>query len=982
MAREDQIYMNILADEEGLAMGAQSEARYHLSNPYGGNSGYVGYSMSKRAAEAREEGRYPKNDFKKVYDMPQATLDALVKAGVINDKEWHHTSVYGNKTTFYGWGAYGESPYMSEYYKAHKTEIDEAAKNHRDLTPFLDGFEEFEEDVDANNVYVAQLKAQAEAEREAQRREEERLFQERINEEKREREDSERKRAYVEANLPAEFVASNGVTIKPKGYGEYPAYRDGEAITSASSSNKRKAASKARAEFKVQVVTPLEESYVSQSETMYSLSTSNQSAMRYDKVNGTNVKEFFDFLRNGKVFEEGKPVLFHIANAGELLQRYGIKGKFMVGKFTFSKEHTQDEAHNLGVKEWVDVINTINTPLAITTYKGRENEYRIYTYATINGENICVGVNVSLKNQEIELANIISAYGRDINKLLGAESVNLLYPSSIKEVKQRISQVSTGPNSPLNATSSASDSKDTTSIPENQTNGGKFSLRELDAPYLDAVERGDMEAAQRMVLEAAEKAGYINDESWRMSHRAPRKDEENTNPFNTEEIVPEDFWEHPEWYTNIRHSSETRESYYAMKSAIDKYKRLIAEGKTEEAENVTITMYRGVDKTANKREASFRNGDWITPSRSYALLSAPYGKARVISQEVKLKDIWWDGNSINEWGYDDGANYGYRDTKNNRKLLDPVTYDDNGNVIPLSERFNPKKEDIRYSLVAPTNEEVTYNNFMNGTSAIFEQMVEMPARKADYISRSGSRYWYGEDERGKYVIRSSDHWSDVVRNEEDAKAFNAKPDDYNNIASCYWAIDYSKPQEFEPVNAADIRRVDYNSQRHILNIVNNDGTRTSRQGVMPRDMRPYFDAMKDGTKAEAHAYVADMVNDRFHTKPMPRVATAKAYLDDFTKWEVEPRVMQGQPKARAEFKEQIVAPLEEALRAYVNKATLGERSDADSHNSSSEGLPLESSERLSVSPLTSPKDVAKIGKNTEVTHRAAKNITELYTLGV
>lgn len=31
------------------------------------------------------------------------------------------------------------------------------------------------------------------------------------------------------------------------------------------------------------------------------------------------------------------------------------------------------------------------------------------------------------------------------------------------------------------------------------------------------------------------------------------------------------------------------------------------------------------------------------------------------------------------------------------KSADPVTYDDNGNVIPLSERFNPENEDIRYS---------------------------------------------------------------------------------------------------------------------------------------------------------------------------------------------------------------------------------------------------------------------------------------------
>lgn len=247
----------------------------------------------------------------------------------------------------------------------------------------------------------------------------------------------------------------------------------------------------------------------------YSLSSSNKSAIRYDKENGTNVKEFFDFLRNGKVFEDGKPDLFHIANAGELLQRYGIKVKFMVGRFTYSNKHTKDEAHKLDVKEWVDVINTINTPLAIASYKGGPNEYRIYTYAMLNGETICVGVNVSLKNNEIELSNIISAYGRNINKLFGPELVYLLYPKSEKELKRKISQVSTEPNSPLNATSAASVNKDTTSNAEIQINEQKFSLitPEMDASYMDAVNNGDMETAQQMVMEAAKRAGYTEEES-------------------------------------------------------------------------------------------------------------------------------------------------------------------------------------------------------------------------------------------------------------------------------------------------------------------------------------------------------------------------------------------------------------------------------------------------------------------------------------
>ena len=33
----------------------------------------------------------------------------------------------------------------------------------------------------------------------------------------------------------------------------------------------------------------------------------------------------------------------------------------------------------------------------------------------------------------------------------------------------------------------------------------------------------------------------------------------------------------------------------------------------------------------------------------------------------------------------------------NIKSADPVTYDDDGKVIPLSQRFNTKNKDIRYS---------------------------------------------------------------------------------------------------------------------------------------------------------------------------------------------------------------------------------------------------------------------------------------------
>lgn len=91
---------------------------------FGGNSGYVGYSMSKRAAEAKEEGRYPKTEFRREYHITAKSLDMLTSLGIINNSEWHHTSMYGNKTPFYGWT---EDELAGDYLK-HKKEIDTLCK--------------------------------------------------------------------------------------------------------------------------------------------------------------------------------------------------------------------------------------------------------------------------------------------------------------------------------------------------------------------------------------------------------------------------------------------------------------------------------------------------------------------------------------------------------------------------------------------------------------------------------------------------------------------------------------------------------------------------------------------------------------------------------------------------------------------------------------------------------------------------------------
>lgn len=67
---------------------------------------------------------------------------------------------------------------------------------------------------------------------------------------------------------------------------------------------------------------------------------------------------------------------------------------------------------------------------------------------------------------------------------------------------------------------------------------------------------------------------------------------------------------------------------------------------------------------------------------------------------------------------DNGGETAYNGTSNvyiffdaNRmKSADPVTYDDDGNVIPLSERFNPENEDIRYSQKLTAEDELRRQN--------------------------------------------------------------------------------------------------------------------------------------------------------------------------------------------------------------------------------------------------------------------------------
>ncbi len=252
----------------------------------------------------------------------------------------------------------------------------------------------------------------------------------------------------------------------------------------------------------------------------------------------------------------------------------------------------------------------------------------------------------------------------------------------------------------------------------------RYSIDERDAEYFEAIDNGDLERARQLVRDAAEAAGYNVTSEYQgtsaFNGSAPwgngyflskeeRKKAWDNDVFDGDQTLA-DYIERGIDAMNFDFIVLDPRSYRAAdanrREAIDNVRNAILSKRN------TITMYRSVP--AAVQEGSFRNGDWVTPSRGYAEENARIhgwgDNYNVIEQEVSTDDIWWDGNDIAEWGYGRESDYvndtdfAYKNTKNNRKSLEVITYDKNGRIIPLSKRFNEESSDVNYSVTEQTRQ--------------------------------------------------------------------------------------------------------------------------------------------------------------------------------------------------------------------------------------------------------------------------------------
>lgn len=219
----------------------------------------------------------------------------------------------------------------------------------------------------------------------------------------------------------------------------------------------------------------------------------------------------------------------------------------------------------------------------------------------------------------------------------------------------------------------------------------KIKKSERDAEYLSAVKRGDLETARSMVNEAAEDAEYDITAYHVSMNGAFNVFDRNRLGENTVDYADDAATAATAylgfWFSDHDVSKQTYS--YGMIPGDARQFRLKAEAL------YPIALQTLQDELLN---------EYISEDAIEQYSAGEYSAIREAAEEyaAELQRMGYSGLKVqdSELG---GTSYVVFDPEQ-IKSADAVVYDDNGKVIPLSERFNAKKNDIRYSAREITQE--------------------------------------------------------------------------------------------------------------------------------------------------------------------------------------------------------------------------------------------------------------------------------------
>ena len=260
--------------------------------------------------------------------------------------------------------------------------------------------------------------------------------------------------------------------------------------------------------------------------------------------------------------------------------------------------------------------------------------------------------------------------------------------------------------------------------------GVRYSV--IDSDYMAAVERGNMETAQKMVDEAAKKAGYNSpvlyhgSPSFGFTQIYTKKSNDHISFFATDSMQTAGTYSGTSTVRNIGDTSESSLGMYQFYANTDGMVEFDAKG----AESNHIALGQ-----AEKDYNDFVYGSsWYSFATAKQL--AKYAKQKGYTGVI-IKNVVDAANPQSRKTLSPANVYIFFSPQSQLKSADPVTYDDHGNVIPLSERFQTTSPDIRYS-ITPEFEQWYKENFGGEdlTDAQLQRRLEYAKQKEADVKSS------------------------------------------------------------------------------------------------------------------------------------------------------------------------------------------------------------------------------------------------------
>jgi hypothetical protein len=226
-----------------------------------------------------------------------------------------------------------------------------------------------------------------------------------------------------------------------------------------------------------------------------------------------------------------------------------------------------------------------------------------------------------------------------------------------------------------------------------------------DAEYLAAVESGDIETVQRMVDEAAVSAGLV-----RSKHATGAPDFTVFNRNSISAFDPDTDIQGFHFSTEATRSSSYRYQHSDGNRVMNVFldlgrtvsrgvaERMVRDGDATDGfpnRYDTVVFLKSAGTPSLEQTKAFDLGKPVDLANGYFVKKDEHGGADLYHRSEPNEHITGYLDLQDAFDAHQEQHVVVR-SPNQIKSADPITYDDNNNIIPLSQRFNPNNQDIRY----------------------------------------------------------------------------------------------------------------------------------------------------------------------------------------------------------------------------------------------------------------------------------------------